>query len=425
MRAKALMSGAAALIIATGVAVAADDERSADGANSRARSMSGSREALLVHTTDGAATLDTDSGSWTPRSGGIVVPGTSTLVTVASKDGSTTVTAVDLTANRETAGPAVAGEFVATVVSGSGRLAALSEPREEGATPWLPNGRRITNLVIAPIGASGGFKKFELRGNYEPEAFSTDDQTLFLIKYIPAMAPSRYSVRRLNLRTGSITPIARLKLAAPGVMRGTGRMQVLAPDESQLYTLYTQQGPNYAHGPIGDHDRGRIHAFVHVLDLSEKWAHCIDLPMPFGTGRATASAVTVSPGGDRVYVTDWTNGVIAAIDPARVSLLRVHEIDLGGRDDATFASATDEILYVAGNAEVVAVETSTMNVVGRWEAAGEIVGLAPAPSGQGVYVATGRGVELVDAALSETLRSWPASDVAGIAHVFETSAVTP
>lgn len=420
MPARSVIAGAAAtLVTAAAVAAAgAGDASSTAGANGDVGAAQS--EVVLVDTSRGTATLDAATGKWSRGPDGVVVPGSSVLVSAAESGGRTRISTRDLVAGRQAGGPVLAGDLVTTVVSGSGRLAALTQPRSEGATPWLPVGRRTTRLVVVPTAGGGNVKKFHLLGNFEPEAFSTDDETLFLIEYAPAMAPSHYSVRRLNLKTGRVAPIARLKLAAPGVMRGTGRMQVLAPDQSQLYTLYTQQGPNYAHGSTEQHEPGRVHAFVHVLDLTERWAHCIDLPMPFGTGRATASAVAVSPTGDRLYVSDWTNGVIATIDPSRVRVLDVHEVALGGRDDATFAAATEDVLYVAGNTTVAAFDVVTMELIARTDAGAEVVGLRVAPDTDTLYVATADGMSVWDARLTEAVRSWPASGVDGLLNVFET-----
>jgi DNA-binding beta-propeller fold protein YncE len=237
---------------------------------------------------------------------------------------------------------------------------------------------------------------------------------------MPALAPSHYAVRRLNLVTGRVAPIARLKLAAPRVMRGTGRMQVLAPDRSELYTLYTQQGPNYAHGAPSNHDPDSVHAFVHVLSLRDRWAHCIDLPAPFGKGHATSTALAVTPDGDTLFVTDWTQGAVASIDPSKLRVEKVSEIALGGADDTTFAAASDATLYVAGESTVVALDAATMSATARWDAPGEIEGLALAPDGRALYVAAGDKSVMLDPSLRNEVRAWRTPGVAGIFGTIQT-----
>lgn len=378
---------------------------------------------LLLGTDKGTETLATGEGERSldlPE--GIVIPGTTRLFSSAMSRSSTTLAVTDLASGKTTRGSRFAGSLVTSVVSGSGRYAALTSPRREGATPWLPDGRRETRIVIASI-AGGRDRSFELQGNIEPEAFSTDDRTLFLIEFMPAMAPTHYAVRRLNLASGRVAPIARLKLSAPRVMRGTGRMQELAPDREELYTLYTQQGPNYAHGTPESSDPDTVHAFVHVLSLRDRWAHCIDLPAPFGTGRATASALAQTPDGGLLYVTDWTNGVVAKIDPSNLRVLEVMEAPFGGADDQTFADATEEVVYVAGESTVLALDAGTMRQIGRWRAPAEIEGLKAAPSGDAIYVAVGSRVVKLDADLKSQTRSWRTRGITGILDAFTAEGV--
>ena len=306
-----------------------------------------------------------------------------------------------------------------SVVSGSGKLVAFTEPRSEGATPWLPDGRRHTNLVIVDPNGEARPRTLRLDGNLEPEAFSTDDERLFVIEYLPAMAPSHYSVRRVNLETGKVSPIKRRNLKAPDFMRGTGRMQVLAPNGQQLYTLYTQQGPNYAHGSVPEHeDEGAVHAFVHVLNLAHAWAHCVDLPAPFGTGLATASALAQAPDGSRLYVTDWSNGTIAVVDPLGLKVMSVGHVDLGSADNETFAVAGgDDRLYVAGGSTVVAVAAPTLTATARWRMRSEVSGLAVSRDGTRLYVGQKGSVLTLDAASGKKLGSMKAGGLQSIEHV--------
>ncbi|MGH2729806.1 MAG: YncE family protein [Actinomycetota bacterium] len=376
-----------------------------------------SQDLLWIDTGSGLASLEAATGRVrvnAPQA--VAAPDFSEVFSYSSDGADTTLVRRESARGTELSRMTFPGEFVANVVSGSEGLVALTEPRAPGATPWMPDGRSLTTVVVADPSA-GTEKRYELKGNFEPEAFSTNNRRLYTIEYIPAAAPNRYRVRILNLGNGRVSPIGRLKLAAPGQMRGTGRMQVLSPGGHELYTLYTQQGPNYAHGGPVDHNPGATHAFIHLLNLAEGWAHCIDLPMPFGMGTATASAVAISPDGDHLYVVDWTNGAVAVVKPARLRVTRTVSVALGAADDQTFATASDDgTLYVAGNDQVVAMEATSLEVLNRWQLPNEVVGLAVASDGNRLYAALADRVVVLDASSREMVGTIPAEQVESIVH---------
>lgn len=404
-------AGAAVLALVAGCAPVASQEEDARSGQPA--------DVLVLRTRSGVAVVDAQSGAVAlsvPNA--VAVPDWSELVTSSSDAAQTTLSRVQAPSGAVLSTVSLERNLVVSVISSDGSRAALTQPRPKGATPWLPDGRRRTEVVIADPANASKHKRFDLAGNFEPEAFSSNNRELFMIEYIPAMAPNRYRVRRLKLHGGDVVPIGRLKLAAPGQMRGTGRMQVLAPSREELYTLYTQQGPNYAHGEAEEHSEGTTHAFVHVLNLRDKWAHCIDLPMPFGMGRATASAVAVSPDGSRLYVSDWSNGAVAVVDPEALKVVRTVEVDLGEPDDHTFAEVgLNGLFYVAGNSDVVAVDAGSLRVVDRWTMPSSVSGLAVAPDGHRLYVAVDEEVLTLDASSGERLGSIPGSGVADIEHV--------
>lgn len=378
-----------AIVLVAATAVTAGSLLSRDaravGATATAPTVS---ELVLFARADGIEVFHTGARKARPVADrGLVIPGTDRIVSARHSNGKTLVTTTQVS-RPTTATMRFDRELVASVVSGSGELVALSSPRQPGATPWVPDGRRHSEIVVGSLDGSGS-RAYRLDGNFEPEAFSVDDRTLFLIKYMPAEAPTRYAVRRLNLKTGDVRPIARLKLAAPGVMRGTGRMQILSPDRTQLYTLYTKQGPNYSHATSREHDPGMVHAFVHVLDLRDRWAHCIDLPMPFGAGDATASAMALSRDGSRLYVSDPANGAVATIDIGKLRVLRKDATTAAAEDDQTFAATGSDGLFVASGSLITLLDPSTMTQSSSWDLGGEVLGLISSPAGR-IYAATGR-----------------------------------
>src|SRR5688572_78464 len=184
------------------------------------------------------------------------------------------------------------------IVSGDGTLVAASPKSERN----FLRGRTTTTLTVAGS-ARVEPRRYELEGNFEPDAFSNDGSHRFRVSYLPATKPINYQVRRLDLETGEVegvyTPDAHLQEE----MGGTARIQAASPDGSRLYTLYTVQ--DSSQDP---------RAFVHVLDLDELWAHCIELPERFEASDGETAAITVSRDGAHAYLADSNSEAVVEID---------------------------------------------------------------------------------------------------------------
>lgn len=376
--------------------------------------LAGSAELVFLQTQGGTTGIDSSTGEEHVAFAGAVAARDWSVVATAERAGGVTTLTRTAPLGEELSRVDIAGEFAANVVAESGGLVALTPPRSPGATPWLPDGRARTEVVIAE--PTGALRRFDLEGNFEPEAFSSDENELFMIEYIPAMAPDRYRVRRLKLATGKVVAIGRLKSAAPGQMQGTGRTQVHAPYGDDLYTLYTQQA-DAGHVEYGSHGTDDSHAFVHLLNLDDSWAHCIDLPMPFGMGRATASALAISPDGRSLYVSDWTNGAVALVRPERVRVVRTERLELGAADDATFATAGRDRLYLAGNSQIAILDATTLELVDRWSMPGEVMGLALDQDEERLFVSLDGEFLTLEAETGERMDTASIDGGGPIAHV--------
>lgn len=318
----------------------------------------------------------------------------STDATVASTDwrrlyavrGADLVT-LDPATNRELDSVAVPRGLTARVVSTSRDLVALTETAFHGPAP-----RQRTRIVVAdPSGASPA-RELDLSGNFEPEAFSSDDAYLFVLEYLPADAPERYRVRRVELATGNVRPLLlRDKTLVPAgaeeEMRGEGRQAVFAPDLSRLYTLYLHQADHQHTRDLlpGATDGPQVHAFVHVLSLTEGWAYCLDLPAPFGEHPAGTHALTVSPDGARLYVGELATKKVAVADTASLTVTQVTTLtdDHPGGEGTAMATAPDgDTLYISSANVVRRLDTGTLRVRDVWVAPAPVRGLAVGPDGR-------------------------------------------
>jgi hypothetical protein len=224
-------------------------------------------------------------------------------------------------------------------VSGTSRLQGQWTPRiashdqvalvagNHGAADiYRPEPRVSTSLLVMRDGKER--KRFELDGNLEPEAFSSDGERLYLLDYLPPQAPDVYRVRMLNLLTGQVDALGtRTKQLVPEgaeeVMRGQGRHAVHDAQRGMLFTLYTHLGDHQHTGELLGVRPGapNVHAFIHSLHLQEGWAYCIDLPAPFGTGTAEGHTLAMSKGGGQLNAISAEHGTVALIDPTALTVL--------------------------------------------------------------------------------------------------------
>jgi YVTN family beta-propeller protein len=292
------------------------------------------------------------------------------------------------------------------VASTSERYLAFSEPHESGASSWIPAPRARTRITVVPTDGASSARTYDLKGNFDIEAFSTDDRQLFLIEYMPAQNPWHYGLRRLGLENGNVRDIARAKQNAPGEMNGTGRLSLFSPAGHELYTLYTQQGPNYTHTAPDDAHSDEVYAFVHLLNLEGAWTHCIDLPAPFGTGPVSSHAMAVSQDGSRLYVADPSSGGLAVIDPRTQRVLRSVTVDLRALREGVSASVGgDGALYLAGGRRVLIFDGSSMLLLREITLDHSVSGIATSPDASRIYVSSKTGIDVLDSATGRRIRT--------------------
>jgi YVTN family beta-propeller protein len=295
----------------------------------------------------------------------------------------------------------VDGKLEVKIASEDGRLVALG-PR--GGTGYA-GGRSSTTLVI--VGADAPEQTIELAGNYEPEAFSTDGDSLFVVEYLPPTNPTRYRVRRLDLRTEEVVGVYTVDAELQEAMEGTARVQASSPDGRRLYTLYTLAGPD-----------GTRRAFVHVLSLDELWAHCVDLPPAFEMARERSIAIAVAPDGRRLYVADADTGTVAEVDTEALAVTRTVQAAFGSRGGtAQGAVGSDGRLYLGKGSGLSSLDVSTLSAGRSWEMDGPITGIQVANDGDRVYVGLKDRIVVLDSATGETLGELDPANVGSIAQL--------
>ncbi|MEV7966857.1 hypothetical protein AB0O34_12865 [Sphaerisporangium sp. NPDC088356] len=302
---------------------------------------------------------------------------------------------LDSVTGRELSRATVPRGVVARVVSPLGDVVALGAPPP--ASPYGRPGRRSTTLVVADPSGSTAPKVVRLKGNFEPDAFSTDGKALFLLEYLPATSPESYRVKAYDIERGAFSPLfTREKRPVPAgaeeTMRGDGRVAVLSPGRDRLYTLYTHQ-PNHLH--TRDLVAGRttgVHAFVHVLDLGQRWAYCLDLPEPFGRGPAEGHTLAVSAAA--LYVYDGGSGILLRASTESLEVERT--VVVGASSGAASAASEGASLYVAAGPSVRSIDPGSLAVRGEWRLPAAARGVAVTPDERAFYAGVPGGVVRFD-----------------------------
>jgi len=358
-------------------------------------------ETLLLGTEAGPLVVQVPSGSVLfDRPGTVASLGGSWLLSATPSAGSTLLSIVDGADAEAASTVRLDGTLDARVVAESGGAVALMDPLPDGWDPEVPLPRSRTPIVVAdPTGATET-RTYDLRGNFEPEAFSTDDRQLFMIQHLPAEAPTVYRVTVLNLRTGRVVPVFGPFKGPAERMPGIRLQQVLSPNADQLYTLYSSARPGYAphHAPVPN---GATVSFVHVLSLQDGWAHCVGLPEELWDRPASEQAMATSPNGRLLYIADPTLGLVTVMDTASLEI-RTYPVDLsvsGVRRTSAVVSGDGSALFVATAGEgggVTRIDTETFEVVRTW-ATDDVSGLGLSADGERLYVAFDDRVEVMDA----------------------------
>ncbi len=253
-------------------------------------------------------------------------------------------------------------------------------------------GRTQTTLVVT--GRDTPPRTILLDGNYEPEAFSNDGNSVFLIEYLPAQAPNSYRVRRLDLATEKVEGVYSVDAELQERMRGTARIQTMSPDGTYLYTLYTTGGGRF----------GPRRAFVHVLNLDELWAHCIDLPAEFGNLREARMALTVSEDSKLLYVNDVDSGAMAEVDTQSLEVLRTATAKvLTSGYTPRGVHDGGHTLYLARGPFLSAIDTRALEEEEAWTMSGKIRGVQVSADRRTVYVALSATVVELDARTGKQL----------------------
>jgi outer membrane protein assembly factor BamB len=131
------------------------------------------------------------------------------------------------------------------------------------AEPAREQGRLRSRLVVLDTAFAKPPRSVDLEGDFWFDAIGNSGDRLYLLEYTSAESREKYQVRAYNLGAGMLDPQVVVAKGESAIMRGTRLASIPSLGGDWLYSLYMSQG----NGP-----------FIHVLNLDEQFAICIDLP---------------------------------------------------------------------------------------------------------------------------------------------------
>lgn len=291
----------------------------------------------------------------------------------------------------------VAGGWAMRAISANGRWLAMENPATEAQrTAWTAGGGWRSELAVVDMTTGAIRRQIRLDGNFEVDTVSTSGDSLFLIEHVPAADASRCQVRLYDLAADALDP---------NVLRDKG------PDEEQIMTGYAREGAASANGrhllTLYMNTESNT-AFIHALDLIDRFPVCVDLPSDRSRPEiAKAYAVIMAPSGNHAYAMNPALGVVVEVDlipGGYPGIGRVTQFTpAGGKGGAmptrAAIGADGRSLFFSGGGTVWAYDTATATIAGTHAVAAPVMGMGVSADARQVFlVGPTRTVTAMDAA---------------------------
>ncbi len=286
------------------------------------------------------------------------------------------------------------GEWALGGVSPSGRWVALTRmPGESEKQTWTKTNQWQTDLQIVESETGQTIHTLSLDGNFEVETISADGNSLFLVQHLPAVKPDHYLIRLYDLSAEQLQADPLRAKGADEVMAGLAWEGVASPDGHWLLTLYL--------------NTRREVAFVHTLDLENKYPVCIDLPSGSGNfDQLKYYNLALSPDGQTIYATNAVLGVVAEVDLDTRQVVRTVEFTPAASATTTdyplrapishsVVSKDGRSVYFTSGTEIWMYDASRGQVHGPYSIGAQILGLGLSRDDAHLYIANADGTTMM------------------------------
>ena len=285
------------------------------------------------------------------------------------------------------------GDWTIGGVSHSGRWVVLAhQPGRLVAADSTDADLVQTAILVVDAGRGSVTHEITLDGDFAVEMISANGDALFLIEHLAAGPgePAPYLVRVYDLALDYLDPNPlRDKRFLDELMTGLAWDGLASPDGQWLLTLYV--------------NTARDRAFIHALNLRERYAICLDLPALGGSVEQLAAySLTLAPDGRRAYAINPVLGVVAEINLVDVTIGRSTTFDPVPATSSTLAVVSSPTATPSSS-----LPAATSGASSRPRAAVDrlpsvvapVVGLSVSTSGDQLLVAAAEGpIARIDAA---------------------------
>lgn len=267
-----------------------------------------------------------------------------------------------------------AGEWTLAALSPTGAKAVFTLT---GAAQHAKDGDKATTSFKVVDTASGQTDHLlHLQGTFEVETISADGKSLFLIEHLPG-ADKPYLIRLYDLSAEQLLADPLRAKGPDEVMAGYAWNGLGSADGHWLLTLYLSTRRNKA--------------FLHALNLINKFPFCIELPSGDGDfEKLKQYSLALSPDQQLLYLANTALGVVVQVDLAQLTIVRRASFPAQPerRGPALSALSRDgSKLYFSGGGEVWAYAVKTNAVLSPFPVEGSIIGLGVSGDGRQLLVA--------------------------------------
>jgi DNA-binding beta-propeller fold protein YncE len=251
-------------------------------------------------------------------------------------------------------------------------------------------GRVFTNFLVGSTSLVDAFKPARVDGDFSFDALSNDGQRLYVIQKMSD--PNHYQVRLYDLGTNALSPYPVVDKQDPKEpMTGIRGDSAANPLGNYVFTVYARDS-----GP-----------FIHALPLDQPFAFCVDLPKDAVNDieQQFRWSLAITQDGSTVYAANASLGRIAVLStqsfpkivrtgavamsrPGGLLARLVTEADAKGpRIGGTALSADGGTLFAIGDNGVLAIDTASLKVRGRFLESETIDSIRMSSDGRWLYAA--------------------------------------